>query len=97
MNKSSETKKSKDNSYGAAKSGNNKNKESKQKKKYHQSNTNSRANKKLSTKCTYCRQYDHFAIKLFKNPQGESYTGKPENSDGSEKRQFNDMNDANAE
>ena len=65
MNKSSETKKSKDNSSGVANGGNNNNKESKQKGKYQQSNTNSSANIKKSVKCTYCGQDGHFAIKCF--------------------------------
>ena len=81
-NKRLETKKSKDNSSGAANSGNNTNKDSKQKKKYHQSNTNSSANKKPSAKCTYYGQDGQFAIKFFKPPQGESYKGKPVNWTG---------------
>ena len=77
MNKISETKKSKNNSSGAANAGNNKNKESKQKKKYQQINTNFSVNKNLSMKCTYCGQNGHFAIKFFKNQQGESYKVNP--------------------
>ena len=46
MNKSSVTKTSKENNYGAANAGNNKNKRSKQNKKYQQSNANSNINKK---------------------------------------------------
>ena len=53
MNKISETKNLKDNSYGAANAGNNKNKDSKNNKKDQQSNTNSRTNKHLSAKCNY--------------------------------------------
>ena len=60
-NKSSETKKSKDNISRAANSG--KNKESKKKKKDHQINTNSSVNKNPSMKCTYCGHDGHFAIK----------------------------------
>ena len=48
-------------------------------------------------KCTYCRQDAHFAIKFFKNPQGGSYKGGPESFTGGEKRQFTDMNAADAE
>ena len=48
-------------------------------------------------KCSYCGQDGSFAIKQFKNLQGESYKGKPANSTGSKKRQFNDMNAAEAE
>ena len=70
MNKISETKKSKENSSGAAKAVNNTNKWSRQNKKDQQSNTNSSVNKNSSIKCTYCGQDDHFAIKCFKNPQG---------------------------
>ena len=44
MNKISETKKSKGNSSGVDNAGNNKNKESKHKKKYQQINTNSSTN-----------------------------------------------------
>ena len=83
MNKSSETNKSKDNNYGAAKYGNNKNKDSNQNKNYHQSNKNYRGDKNLSLKCTYYAQDGHFEIKCLKNPQGESYTVKPDNSTGS--------------
>ena len=52
MNKISEIKKSKYNSSGADKNGNNTNEESKQKKKYQKSNTNYRVNTKSSIKCT---------------------------------------------
>ena len=72
MNKISYAKKSKDNSAGAANAGNNKAKYSKQKKNYQHSNNNSRGNKNVSMKCTYCGQDGHFAIKCFKNPQGGS-------------------------
>ena len=47
--------------------------------------------------CTYCGQDGHFAIEFFKNPQGESYKGKPVNQTGGKKRQFNDMRAAEAE
>ena len=50
MNKSLKTKKPKDNSSGATNPGNNKNKESTQKEKDHQSNTNSSINKNSSIK-----------------------------------------------
>ena len=50
INKSSETKNPKDNSSGATNPGNNKNKESMQKKNYQQSNTNSSINKNSSLK-----------------------------------------------
>ena len=52
------------------------------------------ANKNSSMKCTYCRQDGHFAIKFFKNLQVGSYKGKPVNSTGGKKRQFNDMSAA---
>ena len=82
LNKSSETKKSKYNSYEAASAGNNKNKWSNKKKGHQQSNTNSRVNKNSSMKCTYCGQDVHFAMKCFKNPQGDSYKGKTAISTG---------------
>ena len=81
-NKISETDKPKDNSSWERNSGNNKNKGSNQKKKYQQNNTNPSVNKNSSMKCTYFGQYGHFAIKCFKNPQGESYKGKVENPTG---------------
>ena len=48
-------------------------------------------------KCTYCGQDGHFAIKCFRNPQGESYKGKPASWAGVKKLQFNDMNATEAE
>ena len=48
-------------------------------------------------KCTYRRQYANFTIKRFKNLQGESYKGKSVSLTGGKKRQFNDMNAAEAE
>ena len=48
-------------------------------------------------KCTYWGQDGHSAIKYFKNPQGESYKGEPENLTGGKKRQFNDMNTTESE
>ena len=74
-NKIPETKKSKYNSSGVDNAGNNKHKESKQKKNYQQSNTNYSVNKNMSMKFTYCGQDGNFAIKCFKNLQGEIYKG----------------------
>ena len=89
--------KSKDNSSVTANAGNNKNKDSNQKENYQNNNTKSSANKKSSTKCIYCGQDGHLSIKCFKTPQGESHKSKPDNSTGSKKRQFNDMNTTEAE
>ena len=97
INKILETKNSKDNISGAANVGNNKNKESKNNKKYQKSNNNSRVNKNSSMKCTYYGQDGHFAIKCFKKQQVKSYKGKPASLTGGKKRQFNDMNAAEAE
>ena len=70
MNKSSENKKSKDNSSIAANAENNKYKESNQKKKDQQSSNKSTVNKNSPMKCTHCGQDGHFAIKCIKKPQG---------------------------
>ena len=48
-------------------------------------------------KCTCCRQDGHFAIKCFKNSQGDSYKGKLVSSTGGKKLQFNVMNAAEVE
>ena len=85
MNKSSGTKKSKDNSSGAANDGYNKNKDSNKNKKDQQSNTISSVNKNSSMKCTHFVQDGRFAIKCFKNPHGESYKSKPVSFTGEKK------------
>ena len=70
MNKSSETKKPKDNISGASNAGNNKNKYYKQKKKDQQSNTNSSATNLFLQSAPTADRMVTWQLNPFNNPRG---------------------------